>query len=141
MLIRVIDNGLTSYVPSPTAPRFWVRRWRASPSAWSSSAPAGESSTRSPTSPASSPICTSPRPVFTHAWSRAPILRRPAGAAGLGTRLVSLPLAFTMVIAILTAKRPDIDGLTALVGFEEWSYLVIFIWIALAAPGRCRWTH
>src|SRR6266567_4475729 len=33
---------------------------------------------------------------------------------GLGTRLVSLPLAFTMVIAILTAKRPNIDGLTAL---------------------------
>jgi len=54
---------------------------------------------------------------------------------GLGTRLVSLPLAFTMVIAILTAKRPNIDGLTTLVGFEEWSYLVMFLWIALAGPG------
>jgi len=54
---------------------------------------------------------------------------------GLGTRLVSLPLAFTMVIAILTAKRPNIDGLTTLVGFEEWSYLVMFIWIALAGAG------
>src|SRR6185369_13436113 len=43
---------------------------------------------------------------------------------GLGTRLVALPLAFTMVIAILTAKRSDITGVTALVGFEEWSYLV-----------------
>src|SRR5882724_9471608 len=54
---------------------------------------------------------------------------------GLGARLASLPLAFTMVIAILTAKRANIDGITALVGFEEWSYLVLFIWIALAGAG------
>jgi putative oxidoreductase len=54
---------------------------------------------------------------------------------GLGTRLVSLPLAFTMVIAILTAKREDITGLTALVGFEEWTYLVMFVWLAVAGAG------
>jgi putative oxidoreductase len=54
---------------------------------------------------------------------------------GLGTRLASLPLAFTMVVAILTAKRANIDGVSALVGFEEWSYLVFFIWIAVAGPG------
>jgi putative oxidoreductase len=54
---------------------------------------------------------------------------------GLGTRLVALPLAFTMVVAIATAKRDDITGLTALVGFEEWSYLVLFIWLALAGAG------
>ena len=54
---------------------------------------------------------------------------------GLGTRLASLPLAFTMVVAILTAKRADINGLTALVGFEEWSYLVFFIWLAVAGAG------
>jgi putative oxidoreductase len=55
---------------------------------------------------------------------------------GLGTRLVALPMAFTMVIAILTAKRDDITGLTALVGFEEWSYLVFFLWLALAGAGK-----
>ena len=54
---------------------------------------------------------------------------------GLGTRLVSLPLAFTMVVAILTAKRGDITGLTALVGFEEWSYLVFFVWLAVGGAG------
>src|SRR5665213_4113834 len=54
---------------------------------------------------------------------------------GLGTRLVALPMAFTMVIAIVTAKRDDITGLTALVGLEEWSYLVFFIWLALAGAG------
>jgi putative oxidoreductase len=55
--------------------------------------------------------------------------------AGFGTRLAALPLAFTMVVAILTAKRGDITGITALVGFEEWSYLVFFIWLALAGAG------
>jgi putative oxidoreductase len=54
---------------------------------------------------------------------------------GFGTRLVALPLGFTMVIAILTAKRGDITSLTALVGFEEWSYLVFFIWLALVGAG------
>ena len=54
---------------------------------------------------------------------------------GLGTRLAALPMAFTMVIAILTAKRPEIDGLTTLVGFEEWSYLVFFLWLAVAGAG------
>lgn len=54
---------------------------------------------------------------------------------GLGTRLVSLPLAFTMVVAIATAKRSDITGLTALVGFEEWSYLVLFLWLAVSGAG------
>jgi len=54
---------------------------------------------------------------------------------GLGTRLVSLPMAFTMVVAILTAKRENLDGLTTLFGFEEWSYLVMFLTVALIGPG------
>jgi putative oxidoreductase len=54
---------------------------------------------------------------------------------GLGTRLVSLPMAFTMVVAILTAKRENLDGLTTLFGFEEWSYLVMFLTVAIVGPG------
>jgi putative oxidoreductase len=54
---------------------------------------------------------------------------------GLGTRLVALPLSFTMVVAILTAKRDDLTGLTALVGFDEWAYLVFFIWLAVTGAG------
>jgi putative oxidoreductase len=54
---------------------------------------------------------------------------------GLGSRLVALPMGFTMVVAILTAKRDDLTGLTALVGFDEWSYLVMFLVIALMGPG------
>lgn len=54
---------------------------------------------------------------------------------GLLTRLAALPLAVTMVVAILTAKRSEIDGVSSLFGFEEWSYLVMFVWLAAAGPG------
>jgi putative oxidoreductase len=54
---------------------------------------------------------------------------------GLGSRLVALPLAFTMVVAILTAKREGIDGFQTLLGFEEWSYMIMFLTIAIIGPG------
>jgi putative oxidoreductase len=54
---------------------------------------------------------------------------------GLGSRLVALPLAFTMVVAIITAQREQVEGLTSLVGLTEWSYLVMFLVIALRGPG------
>ena len=60
---------------------------------------------------------------------------------GLATRIAVLPMAFTMVIAILTAKRGDIHGLTDLVGFEEWSYLVFFVWLAVAGAGPLSLDH
>jgi putative oxidoreductase len=55
---------------------------------------------------------------------------------GLATRFASLPLACTMVVAILTAKRADIDGVRTLLGFDEFLYLVIFAWLALQGAGR-----
>jgi putative oxidoreductase len=55
--------------------------------------------------------------------------------AGLLTRLAALPLAFSMLIAILTAKRSEIDGLGSLFGFSEFAYLLIFGWLAIAGPG------
>jgi putative oxidoreductase len=60
---------------------------------------------------------------------------------GLATRLAVLPMAFTMVIAIITAKRGDVHGLTDLVGLEEWSYLVIFLWLAVAGAGPLSLDH
>jgi putative oxidoreductase len=54
---------------------------------------------------------------------------------GLGTRLVALPLAFTMVIAILTARWSEVDGVATLAGFVETSYLVMFLVLAIAGPG------
>jgi putative oxidoreductase len=54
---------------------------------------------------------------------------------GLFTRLAAMPLAFTMVIAILTAKRSEIEGVSSLFGFEEFTYLMIFLWLAVSGPG------
>jgi putative oxidoreductase len=54
---------------------------------------------------------------------------------GLGTRLAAVPVATTMVVAILTAKRAELGGLTDLVGFDEWTYLVMCVWLVVAGPG------
>jgi putative oxidoreductase len=55
--------------------------------------------------------------------------------AGLGARLVALPMAFTMVVAIITAKRDEIEGVLSILGFDEWAYLVMFIVIVLIGAG------
>jgi putative oxidoreductase len=55
---------------------------------------------------------------------------------GLLTRLAALPMAFTMVIAILTAKVKDAEDWTDYFGFSETAYLVMFIWLACAGPGK-----
>ena len=54
---------------------------------------------------------------------------------GLGTRLAALPVATTMVVAIATAKRAELGGLTDLVAFDEWTYLVMCLWLVVAGPG------
>jgi putative oxidoreductase len=55
--------------------------------------------------------------------------------AGVATRLACAPLAVTMIVAILTAKRGDIVGLRSLLSFEEFTYLAVFVWLAIAGPG------
>jgi putative oxidoreductase len=55
--------------------------------------------------------------------------------AGLFSRLASLPLIVTMIVAIITAKRAELHGIGDLVGFDEWSYIVLALFIALAGPG------
>ena len=59
---------------------------------------------------------------------------------GLGSRLAALPMAFTMLVAIATAKRGELEGFnfggfTTLLGFSEWSYVVMFLAIAIGGPG------
>ncbi len=60
---------------------------------------------------------------------------------GLGTRLAAPPLAFTMFIAIITAKREAIEGVSSLLGFEEMTYLVVFLWLAIAGAGKASLDH
>jgi putative oxidoreductase len=54
---------------------------------------------------------------------------------GLLTRLAAIPLVVTMTVAILTAKIGDLHGVSDLLGFEEWTYIVLAVWIAVAGPG------
>ena len=55
---------------------------------------------------------------------------------GLLTRLATIPLIVSMVVAILTAKRADLHGLFDLVGFDEFTYLCVLVMIAIIGPGR-----
>jgi len=55
---------------------------------------------------------------------------------GLFTRFAALPLMGTMVVAILTAKRPESDGLRSLLAFEEFTYLAGFLWLLVAGAGK-----
>ena len=55
---------------------------------------------------------------------------------GLFTRLAVLPLMGIMTVAILTAKRPEIDGIRSLLAFEEFTYLAGFLWLLVAGAGK-----
>ena len=60
---------------------------------------------------------------------------------GLATRLASLPLLATMVVAIATAKRAELMGVSDLFGLLEWTYLVLLAWLAVAGPGKFSVDH
>ena len=55
---------------------------------------------------------------------------------GLFTRFAALPLLATMLVAILTAKRPEIEGIRSLLAFEETTYLAGFLWLFVAGAGK-----
>jgi putative oxidoreductase len=55
---------------------------------------------------------------------------------GLVTRFAALPLMAVMAVAILTAKRPEIDGIRSLLAFEEFTYLAGFLWLFVAGAGK-----
>lgn len=54
---------------------------------------------------------------------------------GLGARLFSVPLSFTMLVAIATAKWADVEGLHGLLALEELHYLVLFVVVVAFGPG------
>jgi putative oxidoreductase len=55
--------------------------------------------------------------------------------AGLFTRVASLPLIGTMLVAILTAKKVDIQELSDLFGTAEYLYIVILVWLGAYGAG------
>jgi putative oxidoreductase len=54
---------------------------------------------------------------------------------GLFTRIAAAPLIVVMIVAIISAKVSDVDSLETLLGFEEMSYVALFLWLAVAGPG------
>src|SRR5437773_3076139 len=48
---------------------------------------------------------------------------------GLFTRVASLPLIATMLVAILTALRSNIHGLSDLFGTSEYLYIALLLWL------------
>ena len=54
---------------------------------------------------------------------------------GLLTRISAGALGITMVVAIASAKWADVDSLETLLGFDEFEYLALFLWLAIAGSG------
>ena len=54
---------------------------------------------------------------------------------GLLTRISAGALGITMIVAIKSAKWGDVDSLETLLGFDEFEYLALFLWLAIAGPG------
>lgn len=55
--------------------------------------------------------------------------------AGLFTRLASIPLTVIMVVAIYTAKRTELEGVTNLFGLSEYLYIVLLVWLLITGAG------
>lgn len=60
---------------------------------------------------------------------------------GLLTRVAALPLIGTMLVALLTALWPDIDGLSGLCGTVEFTYVVLLAWLAVRGGGPLSLDH
>ena len=60
---------------------------------------------------------------------------------GVMTRLAALPLVITMIVAIVTAKRGDIHGFFDLVAFDEFTYIIVLLMIAILGPGGIAIDH
>src|ERR1700675_2661357 len=60
---------------------------------------------------------------------------------GLLTRISAGALGVTMIVAIRSAKWADVDSLETLLGFDEFEYLALFLWLAIAGGGVISLDH
>ena len=60
---------------------------------------------------------------------------------GLLTRISAVALGVVMIVAIRSAKWSEVDSLLTLVGFDEFEYLALFLWLAIAGAGRLSIDH
>ena len=61
--------------------------------------------------------------------------------AGFMTRISAGALGITMIVAIRSAKWADVDSLETLLGFDEFEYLALFLWLAIAGAGAVSVDH
>jgi putative oxidoreductase len=54
---------------------------------------------------------------------------------GFLTRISAGALSITMIVAIRAAKWAEVDSLETLLGFDEFEYLALFLWLAIAGAG------
>jgi putative oxidoreductase len=54
---------------------------------------------------------------------------------GLASRFAACPLVVTMTVAILTAQKDQLHGVSDLVGLVEWTYIAILGVVAIFGPG------
>ncbi len=54
---------------------------------------------------------------------------------GCFSRLASIPLMIIMGVALMTAKRAEIHGLTELFAIYEFVYIVVLSWVCIKGPG------
>src|ERR1700727_2803737 len=61
--------------------------------------------------------------------------------AGFLTRISAGALGVTMIVAIRAAKWADVDSLPALLGFDDFEYLALFLRLAIPGAGRVSIDH
>ena len=54
---------------------------------------------------------------------------------GLFTRVATVPLMVTMIVAILTAKKDELEGISSLFTFIEYLYILLLVHLAVGGPG------
>ena len=54
---------------------------------------------------------------------------------GFLIRISAGALGITMIVAIRSAKWAEVDSLETLLGFDEFEYLALFLWLAIAGAG------
>jgi len=60
---------------------------------------------------------------------------------GLLTRISAGALGVVMIVAIKSARWDQVDSLETLLGFDEFEYLALFLWLAIAGPGILALDH
>jgi putative oxidoreductase len=60
---------------------------------------------------------------------------------GLLTRISAGALGVTMIVAIKSARWAEVDSLETLLGFDEFEYLALFLWLAIAGAGAVSLDH